>query len=74
MKYTTASLAALVASAAAFSPRNAKNNNKNVKVKTIPVTTKNAATAKKMADRPIFSPPAILDKSMAGDFGFDPLN
>jgi hypothetical protein len=73
MKITAASLGAFVASAAAFSPSNSKNN-KNVKVKTIATTTTNAATAKKMDDRPIFSPPAILDGSMAGDFGFDPLN
>ena len=68
MKFTAASLMALVASVASFSPKKI-NMDRNVKTAS-PTPT----TAKKMADRAIFSPPAILDGSMAGDFGFDPLN
>lgn len=61
MKFITA-LALLTGSASAFSGPM--------------LNSKSASTSSslKMSDRPIFSPPAVLDGELAGDYKFDPFN
>lgn len=66
MKFTSSALVFLFTSSAmAFAPQ------PNV-AKTS--AAEKTASARSMSDRPIFSPPEVLDGELAGDYRFDPLN
>lgn len=61
MKFVTA-IALLAGSASAFSPM---PNSRSAST---------TSSSLKMSERPIFSPPAVLDGELAGDYKFDPFN
>ena len=66
MKFTTATIFTFLASASAFSPTT------TTKFSTSSSTS--SSTRRQMSDRPIFSPPSVLDGELAGDYKFDPFN
>lgn len=68
MQFTTATILTFLASASAFSPATISNTAQQQALR------KTSTTSRQMADRPIFSPPSVLDGELAGDYKFDPFN
>lgn len=75
--YSSALLSLLATSAVAFSPNKSKTVQpaSSSRSSTTGATgTTTPMTRRQLSDRPIFSPPAVLDGELAGDYKFDPFN